>query len=254
MTAARRRACLIAVLAAAALVACQASPITGRQQFVIVSDAYAADLGVQAFRDIQNKTKVSNDPELNAAVERAGRSIVEAAGMANCDWEFRVFEDRTPNAFALPGCKVGVNTGLFRVVEDEDELAAVIGHEVAHVALHHSAERISQQIVAELGLTLVTAGARLDEARAEMLAQVVTVGAILPFSRQAESEADAVGLRYMVLAGYDPEAAIDVWENFARIDGGQKPPEYLSTHPSDERRLAQLRALVDRYYAGEMPR
>ena len=253
MTASRSRV-RAAALALAALAACQTSPITGRQQFVIVSDAYAADLGAQAFRDIQKKTKVSNDPELNAAVQRAGRRVVQAAGMANCDWEFRVFEDKTPNAFALPGCKVGVNTGLFRVVEDEDELAAVIGHEVAHVALHHSAERISQQIVAELGLTLVAAGANLDEARADMLAQVVTVGVILPYSRQHESEADAVGLRYMVLAGYEPDAAVDVWENFARLDGGQKPPEYLSTHPSDERRIAQLRALAARYKAGEMPR
>jgi predicted Zn-dependent protease len=147
-----------------------------------------------------------------------------------------VFEDKQVNAFALPGGKIGVYTGLLKVAQTQDQLAAVLGHEVAHVIAGHSAERVSENMAAQLGMSVVEASTGVD---AQMLGIATNVLLILPNSRTHESEADLLGLDYMAKAGFDPRQAIVLWQNMQKA-GGEKPAELLSTHPSDTTRIHQL--------------
>ena len=164
------------------------------------------------------------------------------------EWEVIVFQDDTANAFALPGGKIGVHTGLLDVAEGQDQLAAVIGHEVAHVLAHHGNERMSQQQLARIGLQ--AAGAYVDPSTA--LGQVglaalglgAQFGILMPFSRQQESEADTYGLRLSAAAGFDPEASVPLWENMALASEGARPPEFLSTHPDPLSRIGALRRQI----------
>src|SRR3546814_388986 len=155
-----------------------------------------------------------------------GQRIVRASGQTGLDWQFNVIKDETPNAFALPGGFVGVHTGLFKVVENEAQLAAVIAHEVGHVTAHHPAERMSRQTLVQAGLTAL-GGA--SQPTAQIAAAAATLGIILPFSRTQEAEADAIGLQYMAKAGYDPHAAVDVWKNF-EAQGDRKSTRLNSSH------------------------
>jgi predicted Zn-dependent protease len=151
-------------------------------------------------------------------------------------WEVVTFEDKAVNAFALPGGKIGVYTGLLKVAETQDQLAAVIGHEVAHVLAGHSAERVSEQMAAQLGTSAASAATGIDP---QVFGIATDVFFLLPHSRTQESEADILGLDYMAKAGFDPRQAPVLWQNMRKA-GGQKPPEMLSTHPSDETRIAIL--------------
>lgn len=233
------------ILLALLLAACATAPVSGRRQLVLISPQESAALGVEAFEQIKGRTPVVSGTEQARMVERVGRSIAaavpDAQGMA---WEFRLFEDDSPNAFALPGGKVGVNTGLFRVAENEAQLAAVVGHEIAHVTAQHSAERMSRDIVTQLGLGVLGAATR-SQAMVDMVASGAQLGIGLPFNRDQESEADIIGLEYMARAGHDPRAAVDLWRNFARA-GGERPPQFLSTHPDPENRIARLEAHMPR--------
>jgi predicted Zn-dependent protease len=234
-----------AALAAALLVAaCQSAPVTGRQQLIVVSDDEASDLGAQAFQEILAESTISNDAEMNAMVKRVGKRIAAASGQ-DYDWEFVVIDDPEPNAFCLPGGKVAVHTGLFKVAKNEAQLAAVIGHEVAHATARHSAERMSQQMVLQYGLQAAGATSEFAAQNVELLAQAATLGVILPFSRDQEAEADEIGLIYMARAGYDPRAAIDLWRNMEAYTG-PGGPEFLSTHPATGNRIAELEAAMPR--------
>jgi len=153
-------------------------------------------------------------------------------------WEVVVFEEEEPNAFALPGGKIGVNTGIVKVAKSQDQLATVLGHEVAHVIAHHANERVSQQAVA--GTLMQVAGATLDPRLAAALGAGAQVGVLLPFSRTQESEADLVGLDLMASAGFDPRASVEFWQNMEKA-GGAGTPEFLSTHPSGSTRMSDLR-------------
>lgn len=237
-----KRAVFVCVVAASALLsACQEAPITGRRQLVLISDQQATEMGVQAYQEIKSKQKISQNAELNARVQRVGRRIADAVGKGPA-WEFTLFEDPTANAFALPGGKVGVNTGLFQVAKNDAQLAAVLGHEIAHVTAAHSAERISQQALLNVGLQgLGAAGG--GQQLAQLAAAAATLGVVLPFSRGQESEADEIGLHYMARAGYDPREAVTLWQNFEKA-GGERPPQFLSTHPSPGNRVERLRALL----------
>ena len=162
------------------------------------------------------------------------------------DWEIQIFEDETPNAFALPGGRIGVHTGLFEVAVNADQLAAVIGHEVAHVIARHGNERISTSYVATAGLSVVEIwmGDKDPKDRENILQLLgvgATIGVMLPFSRTHESEADILGLELMARAGFDPRASVDLWQNMVAAGGGA-PPEFLSTHPSGETRIRDLQA------------
>ena len=226
----------------ALLAACAQAPETGRNQLILPFFGDDSELGLQAFEKIKAEKEISNDPTMNAAVGRIGRAIAEISPQPDWDWEFVVFEDDTPNAFALPGGKVGVNAGLFKVAKTDDQLAAVVGHEVAHAIARHGVERMSSGLLTQLGV--VAAGIATDSQVATMAAAGgANLLLTLPHSRTQESEADAIGLHYMARAGYDPRAAIELWENMEAY-GGDQPPQFLSTHPSHGNRIARLEELM----------
>lgn len=219
------------------------------EQFV--SPEQERELGSAAFRQIREKTPVSRDASEVARVERVAERIVAASGseIPAGGWEFVVFDSPDPNAFALPGGHVGVYTGMFEVARSDAELATVIGHEVGHVNARHAAQRVGASQITELGVAL--AGAALDlggVAGGQAIAGALGVGAqygvILPFSRGQELEADKLGLGYMARAGYDPSASVGFWRKMGQAARGSGGPGFLSTHPSDESRIAQLEALL----------
>lgn len=214
-------------------------------------------MGLSAFSQIKREERVSQDPALNAQVQRVGARIADSVGreIPNAEWEFVVFESDDINAFALPGGKVGVYSGLLRLVESDDELATVMGHEIAHVTSRHGAERTSQNYaVAGLGL-LGAIGMEMSDmdpgkrnAILGLYGAGATVGYMLPYARTHETEADTVGLRFAAGAGYDPRAAAQFWRKMQVANArSSKPPEWLSTHPSDDRRIANLEELAPQY-------
>ena len=240
---------LVSLLALLSLLTgCYTVPETGRKSLMLVPLGQEAHLGESSFADIKAQRKVSSDPFMTATVTRVGTRIAHVVGDAlpNAKWEFVLFDDDSPNAFALPGGKVGVHTGLFRIAHTDDELAIVMGHEIAHVIARHGSERMSQ------GLLVAAGGVALDVAlkdkesseRQAWLAAYGLAGTglvILPYSRLNENEADEIGLRYAARAGYDPRAAIDFWTRMKlESEGKGKPPEWMSTHPSDDTRIRKL--------------
>lgn len=233
------RKVLVVAGLAVLLAACSTAPVTGRKQFILISPAESTALGIEAYQQIKQQLPTVTSGSDAQMVQRAGRRIAATVeGADSFDWEFTLFRDETPNAFALPGGKVGVNTGLFSVAKTEGQLAAVMGHEIAHVMAQHSAERMSREMVTQLGLGILGASVNNQEL-VGLAANAATLGVSMPFGRSQESEADRIGLIYMAKAGYDPREAIDLWQNFAEY-GGERPPEFLSTHPSPENRIARL--------------
>lgn len=237
----------LAALGMCLLAGCETAPVTGRDQLIFLPESQDAQLGLEAYKEILANSKISDDPELNRRVKEVGRRIASVSPNPEFDWRFTVIEDENPNAFALPGGKVGVNTGLFKVARNDDQLAAVMAHEVGHAIARHGAERVSQQLLIQGGLAGlgVTAGAESANTGAyvQVAAAAATLGLVLPFSRQQESEADHIGVRYMAEAGYDPRQAIELWKNFEAY-GGDRPPEFLSTHPSPGTRIQRLQSLM----------
>ncbi|HSA79860.1 MAG TPA: M48 family metallopeptidase [Geminicoccaceae bacterium] len=225
------------------LAGCESAPVTGRNQLILLPESQDAGMGLQAYQQIKREEKVSRDPELNRRVEQIGRRIAAVSGRTDWDWQFTGFENNEPNAFALPGGKVGVYTGLFKVAKNDDQLAAVLAHEVGHAIARHGAERMSQGMLTQLGAAAL--GATAGPAYAQLAAQAATLGIILPYSRTQESEADEIGLMLMAEAGYDPREAVKLWQNFEAL-GSERPPEFLSTHPAEGTRIQHLRALMPR--------
>ena len=231
------------------VVACATAPVTGRSQLILISPQQESELGASAFQQVLSKAKVSHDPEQQAVVDRIGWRIARAANLTDAEWKFVVIDDpETVNAFALPGGKVGVYTGIFPVARTEGGLATVMSHEVAHVMAHHGAERLSQGLLAQLGAAAIQAGmagSNPGVVQGVMAAYGLgaNVGVLLPYSRLQESEADRIGVLLMAMAGYDPQEAVHLWERMAQEDG-QRPPEFLSTHPDPARRIQDLKALM----------
>ena len=229
------------------LIACQTVPITGRSQLQLLSEPQEIQMGHQAYREILRKSGISQDPVLNELVTRVGRRIAGATGKTDYAWEFKVIEDdRQINAFALPGGKVAVYTGLLPVTRDDAGLAAVLGHEIAHAVARHGGERVSQQLLVQTGLAATTAALSRGDPQTvrsvgSLLGAGAAVGFILPWSREQESEADHLGLIFMAKAGYDPRAARDLWIRMAEASRGRgRLPEFLSTHPPDVTRIRQI--------------
>lgn len=256
----RREVLLAAAWGAALASGCATVPETGRSQLLLFPDSQMTALGLQAYEEILKKEKVSTDPEANALVRRVGERIAVASGK-DYEWRFTVIDaPKTINAFALPGGKVAVYTGILPVTQDEAGLAVVMGHEVAHATARHGAERMSQSTLLQglaLGGGVALGGGDPEKSRAiyGALGVGAAVGVVLPFSRKQESEADRIGLRYMARAGYDPEAAIPFWERMdAAARGKQRPPEFLSTHPSGETRIRQIREWLPEARAEFRPR
>ena len=232
---------IVCLLLAAILAACQAAPVTGRNQLIVLPESQDASMGLEAYQQILSESKISNDQALDQRVQNVGKRIAAASPHPEWDWQFTLIENDEPNAFALPGGKVGVNTGLFQVAKNDDQLAAVVGHEVAHAVARHGAERMSQQILVQAGLAGL--GIATDQTTAALAAQAATLVVILPYSRTQEAEADHIGLLYMAKAGYDPRQAVELWKNFDSF-GGERPPEFLSTHPAPGSRIQELERLV----------
>jgi predicted Zn-dependent protease len=226
------------------LVACATSP-TGRRQLRLVSDIEMSQMGVTAFQQLKSKTPVTKDARESAFVQCVAHAItaqVPTSGQTPASWEVQVFDSKEINAFALPGGKIGVYTALLKVATTQDQLAAVIGHEVSHVLAGHSASRVSNQLAAQLGTALISAGTGLSP---ELIGEGAQYLVLLPFSRGDESEADILGMDLMSRAGFDPAQAITLWENMSR-QAGPAPPELLSTHPSNATRIADLQRNLPR--------
>src|SRR6185503_1457644 len=228
------------LLAFGLLAACETAPVTGRSQMMLVSESEERQLGAQAYRQVLAGEPQSHDVEFNALVDKVGRRIAHAAEhpptnlwkAPHYSWEFRTIAKNVPNAFCLPGGKIAVYSGILPISRTEAGLAAVIGHEVAHALARHSAERLSDQKAVSAGVLLATVGAG------------ASVGILLPMSRAQESEADHIGLVLMALAGYDPREAVGVWERMKALSGGKRTPEWLSTHPADDTRIADIKRWV----------
>jgi predicted Zn-dependent protease len=250
-------ALLILVFCVSMITTCARAPETGRLQFIMVGDDTMNKLGADAYQEIQETEKISEDPRLNEIVKHVGSRIAAASDRTDYEWEFIVIDDSTMvNAFALPGGKVAVYTGILPIAQTEAGLAVVMGHEVAHATARHGAERVSQQLGASLVLNAAQFGLRNNENRGIIMAGIglgATVGVLLPYSRTHESEADKIGIRYMARAGYDPREAPRFWQRMNESAGGKRPPAFLSTHPTPEKRVAELERLVadamETYYA-----
>jgi predicted Zn-dependent protease len=209
---------------------------------ILLSETEETRMGVDAYEQILKEEKLSQDAQINAMVRRVGERIAKVADRADFQWEFRVVEKDVANAFALPGGKVAVYTGILKYTQTEDGLAVVMGHEVAHALARHGGERVSQSMIAQYGLTAVQVGLGASNPLIlQGIAAAYGVGVQLPFGRKQESEADHIGLILMAKAGYDPREAVPFWERMAGGKKGQGPPQFLSTHPSGTTRIKQLR-------------
>jgi len=232
---------------------CYTNPVTGRRSLVLLSQGQEAQLGTQSFQQIRQKEKVAADPGANARVRRVGQRIATVVGDAlpGARWEFFVFESKELNAFALPGGKVGVYTGLLELAESDAELATVMGHEIGHVIARHGAERMSEaMVIAGIGIAgSVAVEANSNDPRMRDLFALAYGGGttllrVLPHSRANETEADRMGMLYAARAGYDPRGAVSFWRKMAArkqaAASGPRTPTFLSTHPADDRRIAEL--------------
>jgi predicted Zn-dependent protease len=229
--------------------ACQTSDL-GRRQLKLMPESVMSEMGVTAFAEISQETPISSNASANRAVTCVANAVtgVIDGRYAQTPWEIRVFEDDTPNAFALPGGKIGVNTGLLRVARNQHQLAAVIGHEVSHVMAGHANERVSAGMVAQTALSAAEAVANpANPAHGQIMGLLglgTQMGILLPYSRSHEREADLMGLDLMARAGFDPRESVTLWRNMAAA-GGAQPPEFLSTHPSHGSRIADLNQRMD---------
>lgn len=233
-------------LFASLVIACYKAPVTGRNQLILISPAEEKQMGALAFQEIVKDENISNNSRYNNLVERVGNRIAKVSHEPNLDWEYKVIDDdKTINAFALPGGKVGVYTGILKVAQTEAGLATVMAHEVAHATARHGGERVTTGILAQLGQAALSVALRNnDPAVVNSVMQAygvgVNVGAVLPFSRGQETEADRIGLIYMAKAGYDPREAVKFWQRMDKASKGQSPPEFLSTHPGHQTRVSNL--------------
>jgi len=206
------------------------------------------EMGDAAYTEIKQQTATARSDHLNRYIRCVATAITQEVTPGS-EWDINLFQDQSANAFALPGRHIGVNTGLLNVAQNQHQLAAVIGHEVAHVEAAHANARISTAYVTQAGLALVQVIAGTESVEKQQLLGLLGVGAqvgiLLPYGRSQESEADILGLEYMARAGFDPRQSIVLWQNMARASREQ-PPEFLSTHPSHNTRMEQLNAHMSR--------
>jgi len=243
-------AILCAAVAATAFLACTKVPVVGRRQFNLIPDALMLPIGTSAYQSTLADLKLLKKGEQVEQVTQVSRAITRVAGSDRYDWETAVIkEPDTINAWALPGGKIAVYTGILPVCRNEAGLAFILGHEVGHVVARHGAERMSQQLAVLGGLAGLYAWTErrtelTDEQQAVLLAAVglgAEVGVVLPFSRKHEREADVIGMMYMARAGYPPGESIKIWDRMEAAGAGSSLPAFLSTHPSDEQRQENLR-------------
>jgi len=238
---------LIVMLLAAG---CATAPVTGRSQLLLVPEQQEMALGLEAYQQILAQERISQDPEINAMVKRVGSRIAAVSGHSDYNWEFTAIQDdKTANAFALPGGKVAVYTGLLPYTKTEAGLAFVMAHEVGHAIARHGGERMSQQLLLQLGqqgLNAAIADRSPTAIQALNLGYGIagTVGVVLPFSRRQEYEADQIGLVLMAKAGYDPREATGFFQRMMSASDKPSPPEFLSTHPADQARIEAIKKMI----------
>jgi predicted Zn-dependent protease len=206
-------------------------------------------MGEQSFNATKRKGNIETNPRIKTYVACVAQAIVNELSQGPDQWEIAVFRDPSANAFALPGGKIGVNTGLLEIATNQDQLAAVIGHEVGHVLANHSNERLSQDYAVDTLLSLIymffsDESKVSDDIAIAALGLGAQYGVLMPFSRTHESESDVIGLEFMAKAGFDPRQSVYLWRNMERASEGQ-PPEFLSTHPSHDTRIDDLKANMD---------
>jgi len=236
---------------------CMTAPITGRRQLSLVSDSQMQSMATDQYRQVLAEAKLSGNVTHKAMVQRAGvrisqatEAFVQRQGYSmTFQWEFNLIQDdATVNAWCMPGGKIAFYTGIMPLCQDETGVAIVMGHEVAHALARHGSERVSQALVANIGLIgFAEAMSDQPEQTRNLWLAAVGVGTqvgLLAYSRSQELEADRIGLILAASAGYNPEASVAFWERMERASGGKAPPEFLSTHPSGGRRIEQLRSCM----------
>jgi len=240
------------------LAGCAKAPYTGRSQLIMYSEADEVKMGLAAMQQVLKKEKeVTGTPEA-ARVERVGRRIAAVAERPQYRWEFHTIEKNEVNAFCLPGGKVAVYTGLLDLADTDAELAAVVGHEVAHALARHSNEKMSRarmvqvgQLAAMVGVAAASGSSQAAQAVGDGYAGAMNMAVMLPNSREMEYEADHIGLLLMAKAGYDPHAALEFWQKMLNKAGGKGKSDFMSTHPTEAKRIDALRAMLPeamRYY------
>ena len=237
---------LLTVFFVVIITACVTTPISNKSAFIMIPIRQEIALGKQAYNQILKEEKDSDDKKTTALIKQVGLRIAKVSAMPNLDWEFHLIESEQQNAFALPGGKVAVYTGLLPVAMNEAGLATVMSHEIAHVIARHGAQRMTRQLILTAGLMATSISLNNSKQKKIIMAALgvgIVYGLTLPFSRTNEAEADQIGLRYMARAGYNPNEAIRFWKRFANVKGGKDVPEFLSTHPADKTRIA----LINRY-------
>ncbi|MEQ1485405.1 M48 family metallopeptidase [Methyloglobulus sp.] len=219
---------------------CATSP-TGRNQFIFMPDTQINQMGLQAFDTLKRDKKLSYNSQYNQATACIANAITQVVGGS---WEVVVFEDKSPNAFALPGNKIGVHTGMLKLVDNQEQLAAVIGHEIGHVLAKHSNERASQEMAMSQGMNILQAMTMPTSAMGQLGFGLLGVGAeygvLKPYGRTQESEADIIGVDLMAKAGFNPQFSISLWQKMEQATQGKQPVEFMSTHPSHATRIQNL--------------
>jgi predicted Zn-dependent protease len=239
------------------IVSCSTVPITGRKQLSLVPSSQILSLSYQQYDEFLQQHQVDNSSSEAALVKKVGKNIQQAVEryfadhnmsdeLADYKWEFNLVNSDEVNAWCMPGGKVVIYRGILPVTQDETGLAVVMGHEVAHAVAEHGNERVSQGLITQLGGMALSEAIKNEPSTTQQIYMAAfglgaQVGYLLPYSRTHESEADRLGLVFMAMAGYDPNAAINFWERMSAQKGGGSPPEFLSTHPSDQTRIRQIR-------------
>ena len=243
------------IMTAAILSSCGSVALTGRKQLLLVSDQEVYQAGLTQYNEYIASSQLSSNSSATSMVKSVGQKLATAteqylknngleSEISNLSWEFNLVKDDQVNAFCMPGGKIVVYEGLLTVAQTEDELAVVIGHEIAHAVAKHSNERMSQQIMAEYGAAILSQALSQKSAAVQSAATTVfglgaNVGFMLPYSRKHEYEADYMGIVFMEMAGYNSESAVDFWTKMSA--GGGNSSDFLSTHPSDSKRIAQIK-------------
>lgn len=251
---------LIISLACLTAAACATVPITGRRQLSMIPGDTILSMSYQQYDEFLEEHELSDNRADTEMVREVGGKIGDAVeaylkqhGMGkqvrNYDWEFRLVEDDAVNAWCMPGGKVVVYTGILPVTKDRTGLSVVMGHEIAHAVASHGNERMSQGMLLQFGAVALSEAMKTKPAATQQLWMTAygagaQVGMILPYSRLQEKEADRLGLIFMALAGYDPRRAVAFWQRMADQKKGAGPPEFLSTHPADDRRIANIRSMI----------
>ena len=238
---------LLFILSLILLPSCRSVPYTDRSQFIITSEEEEIQLGKQAWGETLKNNKISTNEQYNSALERVGSNLSATIEEKNYNWQFAVLESEEANAFCLPGGEVAVYSGLFKIVDNDAELAAIVGHEIAHAIARHAGERLTHAYMQQFGgialdTTLAVVG--IPGYWGSLYGIGTELGFMLPYSRTQEYEADHIGMIIMANAGYNPKATIAFWKKFSKDSSYGPIQEFFATHPMDEKRLEEIEELI----------